>query len=99
MIKVMTVIELANYLKLDPKTIREYARKKRIPARKVGSQWRFLKSSIDQWLSGEYAIREQKPTGVVKASEGNACRYSKEVKPTGLISGMVDAEYENLLGQ
>ena len=34
------------------RTIRKWAEKGRIPAHKVGREWRFPKEEIDRWLSG-----------------------------------------------
>ena len=44
-----TVEEVATYLKLHPYTIRRLAREKKIPAFRVGGQWRFRKDKIDRW--------------------------------------------------
>lgn len=95
--EVMSVGEVAVFLKLEPKTIRQYAREKKIPARKLGNQWRFLKSSLVHWLSEDYSNYEQKPAGVVLTSENKVCRYSKEITSIGSILGTKDGEYESLL--
>ena len=44
-----TVEQIAKYLKLHPYTIRRLARENKIPAFKVGGQWRFRKDEIDKW--------------------------------------------------
>lgn len=49
-IDVYTVDEVAEALKLHPYTIRRLSREKKIPAFKVGGQWRFKKSKIIAWL-------------------------------------------------
>ena len=49
----MTLQEVANYLRVTTKTIYRLLDARRIPARKVGRQWRFDKDSIDSWLSQE----------------------------------------------
>ncbi len=41
-----TVAEVANYLQLEPETIRSMARRKELPALKVGRVWRFRKSEV-----------------------------------------------------
>ena len=46
---IMTLEEVAAYLKLKPQTIYTWAQEKRIPAAKLGKEWRFRKSIIDQW--------------------------------------------------
>jgi excisionase family DNA binding protein len=48
--KLLSTDQLANYLKIDKFTVYRLVRQKKIPAFKVGSQWRFKKSMIDAWL-------------------------------------------------
>jgi excisionase family DNA binding protein len=45
----MTLEEVASYLKLKPQTIYTWAQEKKIPAAKLGKEWRFKKSIIDEW--------------------------------------------------
>ena len=48
--EIMTVEEVARYLRVTEKTIYRLLKRKGIPASKVGHQWRFRKSLIDEWL-------------------------------------------------
>ncbi len=50
MAELMTVGEVADYLRVTKKTIYRLLGRGNIPATKVGNQWRFEKSSIDDWL-------------------------------------------------
>ena len=47
--KIMTVKEVAKYLDVHPMTIYKLAKKREIPAFKVGGQWRFRKAALDKW--------------------------------------------------
>jgi excisionase family DNA binding protein len=49
--QVMTSIEAAEYLKMHVKTVCRLAKEGKIPAKKVGSEWRFLRSVLDRWLT------------------------------------------------
>lgn len=49
--QVMTSLEAAEYLKMHVKTVCRLAKEGKIPARKVGSEWRFLRSVLDNWLT------------------------------------------------
>jgi excisionase family DNA binding protein len=42
--------QVAQYLKVDKFTIYRLVSQKKIPAFKVGNQWRFKKEMIDEWL-------------------------------------------------
>ena len=48
----MTLEEVAAYLKLKPQTIYTWAQEKKIPAAKIGKEWRFRRSIIDEWFLG-----------------------------------------------
>jgi excisionase family DNA binding protein len=50
MAELMTVEEVANYLRVKEKTIYRLLKRGSISATKVGHQWRFDKTSIDEWL-------------------------------------------------
>ncbi|HNO80226.1 MAG TPA: helix-turn-helix domain-containing protein [Phycisphaerae bacterium] len=47
---VMTIDELASYLKLSKSTLYKIAVQGKLPGRKVGRHWRFHKDTIDRWL-------------------------------------------------
>lgn len=49
--KVMTSIEAAEYLKMHVKTVCRLAKEGKIPAKKVGSEWRFLRPVLEKWLA------------------------------------------------
>ncbi len=51
----MTIEELAKYLRLHRSTVYRLAREGIIPGFKVGSQWRFSRDSVDQWMAGQEA--------------------------------------------
>ena len=45
----MTIRELASYLKMAEKTLYRLASEGKLPGFKVGAAWRFGKSEIDKW--------------------------------------------------
>ena len=50
MAELMTLAEAASYLRVTKKTIYRLLSQGKIPATKVGHQWRFQKAAIDEWL-------------------------------------------------
>jgi excisionase family DNA binding protein len=48
----LTVEEVARYLRLEPETVRAMARRGELPALKVGRVWRFSKSSLKETVEG-----------------------------------------------
>ena len=49
--------EVADYLGVNKDTIRNWIKKKDIPAHKIGRQWKFKISEVDKWVkSGKSAL-------------------------------------------
>jgi len=46
--KVLTVKEVAKYLKLSERSIYKLAREGKIPGTKIGNKWRFDKRKVDR---------------------------------------------------
>ena len=49
----MTTKEVARYLRVDQYTIYRLVTQKKIPAFKIGNQWRFKRSILDRWLKSK----------------------------------------------
>jgi len=47
---ILTIDEVADYLKIPRSTVYKLAQEGRIPAQKVGRHWRFHKGAIDGWI-------------------------------------------------
>lgn len=48
--EVLTIEELATYLKIAKSTLYKLVREGKIPCQKIGRHWRFRKPAIDLWL-------------------------------------------------
>jgi excisionase family DNA binding protein len=57
--EIMTLQEIADYLKIAEKTLYGYAQKGLIPAIKIGSAWRFRKANIEAWLDDQRKLTEE----------------------------------------
>lgn len=74
--EVMTVPEVASYLRVHQSTIYRLLKKAGLPAFKIGADWRFYRHAVDEWaearmLGGKVNLnvpREQVVAGVVKRS-------------------------------
>jgi excisionase family DNA binding protein len=47
---VLTLEEVAQFLRVHPSTVYRLLRKRTIPAFKVGSDWRFNQESVERWV-------------------------------------------------
>jgi len=66
--EILTLEEVALYLRLKPQTIYRWAQEKRIPAVKLGKEWRFRKSILDRWLDEQITSED---SGFSHMREGN----------------------------
>jgi excisionase family DNA binding protein len=48
--EILTIRDVATYLKVTERTIYRLAAARRIPAFKVGGTWRFSRNDIDNWI-------------------------------------------------
>ena len=48
--ELITLEELSRYLKISKPTLYKMVEKGKIPALKIGSQWRFKKAEINRWV-------------------------------------------------
>ncbi|MBN1459788.1 MAG: helix-turn-helix domain-containing protein [Armatimonadetes bacterium] len=61
--EVLTIEELAAYLKIPKSTLYKLARDGSVPCQKVGKHWRFHKSAIDEWLRERSRGEEGRSSG------------------------------------
>ncbi|HAM39859.1 MAG TPA: DNA-binding protein [Candidatus Omnitrophica bacterium] len=54
---IMTLSEVANYLGLHVMTVYKLTREGRVPAAKIGGQWRFKRDILDGWLEAQMLRR------------------------------------------
>lgn len=47
---ILTITEVAEYLKIAERTLYRLAAAKKIPAFKVGGTWRFPRADLDEWI-------------------------------------------------
>ena len=48
--ELLTAAETCRYLKVTPRTLYRYIQDRHMPAFKLGKEWRFVRSDLDQWL-------------------------------------------------
>ncbi|MCI6178979.1 MAG: PTS sugar transporter subunit IIA [Treponema porcinum] len=48
---ILTIEEVAKYLRVSDRTVYDWAQKGEIPAGKIGTVWRFKKSEVEKWVN------------------------------------------------
>ena len=55
---ILTIEEVAKYLRVSERTVYDWAQKGEIPAGKIGTVWRFKKSEIEKWVNDRLAVNK-----------------------------------------
>jgi len=76
--EILTIKQVADYLKVTERTIYRLAAAKKIPAFKVGGTWRFSRADIDRWIKQQ--SMEGLETGRHEGSAANAQSNNGERK-------------------
>lgn len=50
--EILTVVEVARFLRVPKSTVYKLARVGELPASKIGKHWRFLRREIHEWMRG-----------------------------------------------
>jgi len=58
--EILTAKEVAEYLNIHLLTVHKYARGGKIPAFKIGSDWRFQRKAIEKWIKEKMASNKMK---------------------------------------
>lgn len=58
---VMTVKEVANYLRVNQRTVYRLAVDRKLPGFKVGATWRFKRADIERWIDAQAASSLPEP--------------------------------------
>lgn len=66
--EILTIEEVATYLKAGRRTVYRLAANGQIPAFKLGGVWRFQRAELDRWIAARIGTQEGKP----KPDEGKA---------------------------
>lgn len=62
--EILTVEEASKFLKIGKKTLYNLASRGLVPARKIGREWRFIRSLLFDWVS--QLEKSQKPCWEIK---------------------------------
>ncbi|MDR2631924.1 MAG: PTS sugar transporter subunit IIA [Spirochaetaceae bacterium] len=58
---ILTIEEVARYLRVSERTVYDWAQKGEIPAGKIGTVWRFKKTEIEKWVNDRLSTNKLTP--------------------------------------
>jgi len=97
--EIMTLGEIALYLKVSEKTILRMIQKGAIPATKVSSRWRFMRTVIEEWLAPRMqAVSEKSLVGIINIAK-HPIPLSQLITPARIILDLKPGSKESILSQ
>ena len=58
---ILTIEDVAKYLRVSERTVYDWAQKGEIPAGKIGTVWRFKRDSIERWVNERLSASKKRP--------------------------------------
>ena len=102
--ELMTVEDVAVYLRVAERTIYDWAQKGDIPCGKLGASWRFRRTDIDTWLETKFAEKSSKKDADPVLPKDVLCKdmikvYSEKISKDELLTDMIEliSKSENVL--
>jgi excisionase family DNA binding protein len=83
--EIMTTQDVAEYLNVHPLTVHKYARQGKIPAFKIGTDWRYHKKYIEEWIKEKLEYNVTGKDRRKSAVNQEVSREIKEEKPENTI--------------
>ena len=75
---ILTIEEVAKYLRVSDRTVYDWAQKGEIPAGKIGTVWRFKKSEIENWVNAKLS-----PSNL--SVSGNEVQFKNILSPDRIV--------------
>jgi len=94
MAEIMTLKDLAEYLRMNERTVSKLAQEGRIPGFKVASQWRFSKEAIDAWFAAQ-----MQTAGAVQDGAVERPRVSGLLAPEAINLGLASRTKDGVLSE
>ncbi|MCL2601760.1 MAG: PTS sugar transporter subunit IIA [Treponema sp.] len=60
---ILTIDEVAKYLRVSERTVYDWAQKGEIPSGKIGTVWRFKKTELERWVNERLSVSKLAPQG------------------------------------
>ena len=60
---ILTIDEVAKYLRVSERTVYDWAQRGEIPSGKIGTVWRFKKSELEKWVNDRLSVNKLIPQG------------------------------------
>ena len=97
--EIMTLAEIARFLKVSEKTVVRMVQSGRLPGTKVARQWRFVRAAIDDWLNSRMYMLPKKDIIHVIGTSDHVIPITQLVSPGRILLDMKPGTKEEMLSQ
>ncbi len=97
--KILTLKEIAQYIKLNERTVLKLANNNEIPAKKIGNQWRFVLSKVNFWLSHQIDNVDTSDLNGLIATNPNIIPVSRLIHPQLINLDLKSKDKEAILDE
>lgn len=97
--EIMTLSEVAAYLKIAEKTVSRMITRGEIPCTKVASQWRFMKSMIDDWLISRMNVVPQNDLAKILENPEGLIPFTRITNPELILENVKPGTKKDILAQ
>lgn len=94
---ILTLQEVADYLKIVPKTVQRMIARNEIPCMKVAGQWRFKRSVIDMWLHSKMNFSEEHQFALLMDVPGTVLQISRLLLEPFMLLDLKSSTVEDTL--
>ncbi len=96
---ILTLSELADYLKVAEKSVLRMVRSGELPGAKVASQWRFMRAVVDDWLMARMRSASKAGLFELVGKAGTPVRLSRLLDDSSILLEVVPGAKEAVLRQ
>src|SRR3990167_10308592 len=90
------IIQAAQFLGAHKETVRRLAASGKIPGARIGRSWRFIEQDLVIYMRSKYANVVTSQGAINRRNK--QWRFTKETPSGGLVSPIMDREYNEALG-
>lgn len=96
---ILTLAEVADYLKISDKTLLKMVNKKEIPCAKIANQWRFSRAMINDWLTSKMEVLPQNDLSRLIEKQYDFVPISRLIDEENIILNLESNDREGVINE
>ena len=95
--EILTLAEVAEYLKLSDKTVLKMVKNQEIPCAKIANQWRFSRGTLNDWLTSKMEVIPQNDLSRLIESEYDSVPLSRLMDEENILLDLKSKDSEGVI--